>query len=185
MLGVFDRNAGGPVAQTAGPAGDVRDVEHRVAALQHVGLGALGDAVIGAQHQIGHPDVQTLMQRRLPATDGVNPPDRHREAAHRLPLQVVIELPVVLPMQRLSVSTGTGPAHHPGLAHLRDRADCRRGCPGAQDRRAVEIQEWTVEHQSGNAHGRGVPALTHPVQPQRRNQTTGRVAVDDRRRRGI
>ena len=165
MLGVFDRHAGGPVSQTASPAGDVCDVEHGIAALQRLGFGGLGDAVIGAQNEIGHPDVKPAMQFGLTTPDGVNPTDGYREAPEWFPSQVVVELAVVLPMQCQAIAAGAGTAQHPGLAYLRHRPDCRRGDLGAQDCRPVEIQERTVEHQTRNAHFCGGAALTNPVQP--------------------
>ena len=125
------------------------------------------------------------MQLCLPAPDRVDPAEGDREAADRFPLQVVGELAVVVAVQCQPVTAPPAGAQHPRLAHPGHRADRRRRHAGAQDRRPLQFQEGTVEHQAGQTHRGGVAAPTNPVQPERDHQTAGRMAVHHRPAPGV
>ena len=71
VFGVCHRNDGAAVSDTAGPPSDLGDVENRVAALQGGRVGVFAHAVIRAQDQVGHADVEPAMQPRLATADGV------------------------------------------------------------------------------------------------------------------
>ena len=81
---------------------------------------------------------------------GVDPAEGHREPAQRLPLQVVLELAVVIAVQGQPVAALSGAAHHPGLADPRHGPDGGRGHPGPQDRRPLQVEPRAVEHQPGH-----------------------------------
>ena len=165
VFGVWHRNDGAAVADTAGPPGDLGDVKHRVAALHGGRVGVFAHAVIRPQDQVGHSDVESAMQPGLAAAHRVQPAEGDREAAQRLPLQVVVELPVVVPVQAGAVAALAGAPDHPFGAQSRQRGDGRRGHARPQDRRAVQIQERAVEHQ----------ARRHPraaVAPRRRSRSS-------------
>ena len=99
MFGVDDGHDRGPVADTARPPCDLLDVQDGVATLNELGIGHFAHAVVGAQDQVRHSDVEAAMQPCVSAPDRVNPAERHREPADRFPVQVVVELAVVVAMQ--------------------------------------------------------------------------------------
>ena len=149
VFGVGHRNDGAAVADTARPPGDLGDVEDRVAALQGGRVGGFAHAVVRAQDQVRHADVEPAMQPDLAAAHGVQPAEGDREAAQRFPLQVVVELAVVVAVQGGAVAAVTvGAADHPLGPHPRQRGDQRRGHPWRRIGRAVQVQERAVEHQA-------------------------------------
>jgi hypothetical protein len=148
VFGVWHRNDDAAVADTAGPPCDLGDVKHRVAALQRGRIGVFAHAVIRPQDQVGHSDVESAMQPGLAAPHRVQPAEGDRKAAQRLPLQVVVEFPVVVPVQAGAVPALAGAPGHPFGAQSRQRGDGRPGHARAQDRGAVQVEERAVEHQA-------------------------------------
>ena len=80
-------------------------------------VGAFAHAVIRTQDQVGHTDVEPAMQPGLAAAHGVQPAEGNREAAQRFPLQVVVELSVVVAVQAGAVAAFNWPADHSFGAH--------------------------------------------------------------------
>ena len=141
-----------------------------------LGIGHLAHAVVRTQDQVRHSDVEPAVQPCVSAPDRVDPAERHREPADRLPVQVVIELAVVVAVQRGAVAALGRRAGHQLLAEARYRAD-RCGADGAQDRRALQVQPRAVQDKAVDVLGGGGAATPQPVQPQRHDQTARRVAV--------
>lgn len=61
VFGVRHRDDGAAVADAAGPAGDMGDVENRIAAVQGRRVGLFPYRVIRTQDQVGHTDVDPAM----------------------------------------------------------------------------------------------------------------------------
>jgi hypothetical protein len=180
VLGVGHRNDGAAVTNAAGPAGNVFDVENRVAILQVDSVRRFDHAAIGTQDQIGHADIEAAMQLCLAGSHGGQPAEGNREAAQRFPLQVVVELAVIVAMQTGAIAV-TGLARGSGDPRVTDACDGGDQRPRrrpAQRHRPGHVQEGTVEHQSGHPCAADRATLPHPVQPQRDNQSTRRMPVD-------
>jgi len=140
------------VADTAGPSGDLGDVENRVAALQRCWSGTFAHGVIRTQDQVGHTDIEPAMQPGLAAADGVQPAEGNREAAHRFPLQVVVETLRRSPgLQAGAVSAFNrlcGPL--PWSAVGMPRRITAEVTPRRQNRRALQVQKRAVQNQAGD-----------------------------------
>ena len=176
MLGVDDGHDGGAVPHATRPTSDLGDVEDGVATLDGVGIVlCLGNAVVRPQDHVGHSDVEAAVQSGLAATDRVYPPEGDGETAERLPVQVVVEVARVVPVQRGAITTRRRLADDPQLAPPGQRDQRRRGWHGPQDRRTVHIEERTVQHEPADVPQSGAPA--EPVEPQRDDEPTRRVAV--------
>lgn len=115
----------------------------------------------------------------------MNPAEGDRETAHRFPLQVVVELSVIVPVQRAAVTAFFWWPGYPLGAHSRHRGEERRGQRQAQDCRALQIQERAIEHQAGDPRAGDLAALAQPVQPQRHDEPAGGVAVYQDLRRAV
>ena len=191
MFGIGDRRDGAPVADTARPAGDLRDVEHRVSALDQLdssvfggvfgGVTDLEHTAVRPQHQVRDTDIETTVQLGLTASDRVDPAERDREAPDRFPLEVIVELTVVIAVQADAVATFGGSTHHRPLAEPTQCAQRRRGRWHAKYRVSVEVQPRAVENQPRHVLGCGRCAAA-PIQPERDHQAARRVSVDQQLR---
>ena len=188
VLGVGDRYDGGPVADASGPAGDLLDVQHRVAALDDVGVCHLAHTAIGAQDQVGYADVEAAVQFGVSAPDRVDPAERDGKSADRLPTEVIVEFARIVAVQRRTVAAlGDRWAHHGHLAHPRQRRDRRAGRGGTQERRTLQVQPGTVEYQAADSFALRQAATAQSVQEQGHDEPAGGVPVHEHvgRRFGI
>src|SRR6202035_3638216 len=105
--------------------------ENRVAALQGDRIRALDHAVVRAQNQIRNADIEPAVQLCLATAHRGQPTERNGEAAQRFPLQVVVELAVVVTMQARAIAAAglARAAGDPVVAAACDRGDApsRRG----------------------------------------------------------
>lgn len=123
MFGVCHRNDRGAVADTARPPGNLGDVENRVAPLKSGRLGTFGHGVIRTQDQVGYTDVEAAIQAFLAVTRGMYLAEGDGKPAYRFPLQVVVELTVVVPVQRGAIATLARCPGHAFGAHPRHGGD--------------------------------------------------------------
>ena len=144
---------------------------------------AAGSAVSGTlwserRIRFGTPTSSPRCSRAWPRRIGVDPAEGHREAAQRFPLQVVVELAVVVAVQASVRSRRCRWPRTTRVLRTRDNAPIAvEVSRGPQDRRAVQIEPRAVEHQAGDAERRRRAAPTQPVQPQRHDQPARRMPV--------
>jgi hypothetical protein len=181
MAGALDRYHRGGAAQAAGPARDLGDVEYQVGAIADRRVLAGEVRPVRAQDQRGNPDIQAAVQPGVPAADGVEPAERHREPVQRLPGKIEFPFPGAADVQGLPVHArrslelpvGECPAQY--AQGLGERSPL--------DLRALQVEPRAVQHQAGD--GRDPPARAPAVQPQRDDQAAGRVGGDDHGQAGM
>src|SRR6201995_586925 len=103
------------------------------------------------------------MQPRLATSDRAQPAEGNGEAAQRFPLQVVVELAVVVAVQAGAVTTGAvarGPGD-PFVAGSCDRGDQRRRRRPAQYPGTGQVPKWARSEE----HTSELPSLTNLVCP--------------------
>ena len=152
VLGVGDRHDRRAVADAARPPRDLRDVEHRVAALHRRRVVGLGNAVSERRMMFGTPTSRPRCSCACPRRIGIDPAERDRKPAERLPRQVVVELAAVVAVQAGPVTALAGRPQTPACF----RTAQPRPLPPMSPRcrriaGPVQVEERAVEHQAGDA----------------------------------